>query len=34
MSASVEIWNELSRTATGKPQQFKVRAPFWDASGR
>ena len=27
---SVEFRDELSRTATGKLQKFKLRAPYWD----
>ena len=27
---SVEIRDELARTATGKLQKFKLRAPYWD----
>jgi acyl-CoA synthetase (AMP-forming)/AMP-acid ligase II len=26
---SVEIRNELARTATGKLQKFKLREPYW-----
>jgi acyl-CoA synthetase (AMP-forming)/AMP-acid ligase II len=27
---SVEIRDELARTATGKLQKFKLRAPYWE----
>jgi acyl-CoA synthetase (AMP-forming)/AMP-acid ligase II len=27
---SVEFRDELSRTATGKLQKFKLRAPYWE----
>jgi fatty-acyl-CoA synthase len=27
---SVEFRTELSRTATGKLQKFKLRAPYWE----
>jgi acyl-CoA synthetase (AMP-forming)/AMP-acid ligase II len=31
---SVEIRDELARTATGKLQKFKLRAPFWEGRER
>ena len=31
---SVEFRNELARTATGKLQKFKLRAPYWEGYGR
>lgn len=31
---SVEIRDELARTATGKLQKFKLRAPYWGGSDR
>jgi acyl-CoA synthetase (AMP-forming)/AMP-acid ligase II len=31
---SVEFRNELARTATGKLQKFKLRAPYWSGRGR
>ncbi|MFN8050766.1 MAG: AMP-binding protein [Acidimicrobiales bacterium] len=31
---SVEIREELSRTATGKLQKFRLRAPYWDGHTR
>jgi fatty-acyl-CoA synthase len=31
---SVEFRDELARTATGKLQKFKLRAPYWDGEGR
>ncbi len=31
---SVEIREELARTATGKLQKFKLRQPYWDGQGR
>ncbi len=31
---SVEIRQELARTATGKLQKFKLRAPYWDGQER
>jgi acyl-CoA synthetase (AMP-forming)/AMP-acid ligase II len=31
---SVEFREELSRTATGKLQKFKLRAPYWEGSDR
>ncbi len=31
---SVEFRDELSRTATGKLQKFKLRAPFWEGRDR
>jgi acyl-CoA synthetase (AMP-forming)/AMP-acid ligase II len=31
---SVEVRDELARTATGKLQKFKLRAPFWDGRDR
>jgi acyl-CoA synthetase (AMP-forming)/AMP-acid ligase II len=27
---SIEFRDELARTATGKLQKFKLRAPFWE----
>ena len=31
---SVEIRDELARTATGKLQKFKLRAPYWEGRER
>ena len=31
---SVEFREELARTATGKLQKFKLRAPYWDGQQR
>ena len=31
---SVEFRDELARTATGKLQKFKLRAPFWEGEER
>jgi acyl-CoA synthetase (AMP-forming)/AMP-acid ligase II len=31
---SVEFRTELARTATGKLQKFKLRAPYWEGRGR
>jgi len=31
---SVEIRDELARTATGKLQKFKLRAPYWDGMAK
>jgi len=31
---SVEFRTELARTATGKLQKFKLRAPYWEGMGR
>jgi len=31
---SVEFRDELARTATGKLQKFKLRAPYWEGQGR
>ena len=31
---SVEIRTELARTATGKLQKYKLRAPYWEGRGR
>ncbi|MBV9040980.1 MAG: AMP-binding protein [Acidimicrobiia bacterium] len=31
---SIEFRNELARTATGKLQKFKLRAPFWEGRER
>ena len=31
---SVEFRTELARTATGKLQKFKLRAPFWEGRER
>jgi fatty-acyl-CoA synthase len=31
---SVELRDELPRTATGKLQKFKLRAPYWEGSSR
>jgi acyl-CoA synthetase (AMP-forming)/AMP-acid ligase II len=31
---SVEMRDELARTATGKLQKFKLRAPFWEGRER
>jgi acyl-CoA synthetase (AMP-forming)/AMP-acid ligase II len=31
---SVELRDELARTATGKLQKFKLRAPFWEGRAR
>jgi acyl-CoA synthetase (AMP-forming)/AMP-acid ligase II len=31
---SVEFRDELARTATGKLQKFKLRAPYWDGQTR
>ena len=30
----VEFRDELARTATGKLQKFKLRAPFWEGADR
>ena len=30
----VEFRDELARTATGKLQKFKLRAPFWEGHDR
>ena len=30
---SIEFRTELARTATGKLQKFKLRAPYWDGTG-
>lgn len=31
---SVEVRDELSRTATGKLQKFRLRAPYWEGQER
>ncbi|MEJ7583715.1 MAG: AMP-dependent synthetase, partial [Acidimicrobiales bacterium] len=31
---SVEFRDELARTATGKLQKFKLRAPYWEGQAR
>ena len=31
---SVEMRDELSRTATGKLQKFKLREPYWEGRAR
>ena len=31
---SVEFRDELARTATGKLQKFKLRAPYWEGRER
>ena len=31
---SIEFRNELARTATGKLQKFKLRAPYWEGRER
>lgn len=31
---SVEFRDELARTATGKLQKYKLRAPYWEGRGR
>ncbi len=31
---SIEMRDSLARTATGKLQKFKLRAPYWDGFGR
>ena len=31
---SVEIRDELARTATGKLQKFKLRAPYWEGMAK
>jgi len=31
---SVEMRDELARTATGKLQKFKLRAPYWEGRTR
>ena len=31
---SVEFRDELTRTATGKLQKFKLRAPYWEGRER
>jgi acyl-CoA synthetase (AMP-forming)/AMP-acid ligase II len=31
---SVEFREGLTRTATGKLQKFKLRAPYWDGRAR
>jgi fatty-acyl-CoA synthase len=31
---SIEIRDELARTATGKLQKFKLRAPYWDGESK
>jgi acyl-CoA synthetase (AMP-forming)/AMP-acid ligase II len=31
---SVELRDELPRTATGKLQKFKLRAPYWEGRQR
>jgi acyl-CoA synthetase (AMP-forming)/AMP-acid ligase II len=31
---SIEFRDELARTATGKLQKFKLRAPFWEGRDR
>jgi acyl-CoA synthetase (AMP-forming)/AMP-acid ligase II len=30
----VEFRDELARTATGKLQKFKLRAPYWEGQAR
>jgi len=30
----IEFRNELARTATGKLQKFKLRAPYWEGRDR
>lgn len=32
--SSVEFRDELARTATGKLQKFKLRAPYWEGRDR
>ena len=32
--SSVEFRDELARTATGKLQKFKLRAPYWEGCER
>ena len=31
---AIEFRSELARTATGKLQKFKLRAPFWEGRDR
>jgi acyl-CoA synthetase (AMP-forming)/AMP-acid ligase II len=31
---SVDLRDELARTATGKLQKFKLRAPYWEGRDR
>ena len=31
---SIEVRDELARTATGKLQKFKLRAPYWEGRDR
>ena len=31
---SVEIRDELARTATGKLQKFKLRSPYWEGMNK
>ena len=31
---SIEFRDELARTATGKLQKFKLRAPYWEGRDR
>lgn len=31
---SVEFRDELARTATGKLQKFKLRAPYWESADK
>ncbi|HEY9562421.1 MAG TPA: AMP-dependent synthetase, partial [Nocardioides sp.] len=31
---SIEFRDELARTATGKLQKFKLRAPYWESQGK
>ena len=31
---SIELRSELARTATGKLQKFKLRAPYWEGRDR
>ena len=31
---SIELRDELARTATGKLQKFKLRAPYWEGRER
>ena len=31
---TVEFRDELARTATGKLQKFKLRAPYWEGRDR
>jgi acyl-CoA synthetase (AMP-forming)/AMP-acid ligase II len=31
---SIEVRDELARTATGKLQKFKLRSPYWEGRDR